>query len=229
MSGSNGYASMVWNRKKKKRATTKGKRPRGKRRRLDNYETPPRNTFQLATVVLLKGPILEPACGSGRMVRALRTAFARKPPHGFKWRVPKMEVVGMDLKDGPQFDFLKRTKKWKGDIVTNPPYGKGMSDAFVYKALELADGRVAMLVELKFLTGDKRAKKLFMKCAPELVIIIPERIYFIAGAKPIPAQFYNHCWIVWPRRSVRERGGYDTKMIWADPKEAFEGLQRLTK
>lgn len=221
MGGSNGYASMVWNRtKKRKVAKTKKGRKRGKRRRLDNYETPPRNTFQVATVVPFKGPILEPACGSGRMVRALKEALRK---HWGRMKTGT-SIVGMDLRDGAQFDFLKRTAKWKGDIVTNPPYGKGLSDAFAYKALELADGRVAVLVELKFLTGDKRATKLFLTCPPELVIIIPERIYFIAGAKPIPAQFYNHCWIVWPDRKTRERGRYVTKMAWANPKEKFVGL-----
>jgi hypothetical protein len=151
------------------------------------------------------------------MVRALKEALRKR------WGRIKAgtSIVGMDLKEGPQFDFLKRTARWKGDIITNPPYGKGMSDAFAYKALELADGRVALLVELKFLTGDKRATRLFLKCKPELVIVIPERIYFFAGAKPIPAQFYNHCWIVWPNRKARARGKYETKMVWANPKAVF--------
>jgi len=203
MGGSNGYASMVWNKKKK------GARPKGKRRKLDNYETPPRNTFQVTEAIKFKGPILEPACGSGRMVHALRASTGLK-------------VTGFDLKNG--HDFLARTAIWPGDIVTNPPYGNGMADAFANHALKLADGRVAVLVELKFLTGDRRAAKLFRRLRPELVIVIPERIYFFAGKKPIPAQFYNHCWIVWPDRKTRRRGNYETKLIWTTPQplEAWE-------
>lgn len=205
--GSNGYASMVWNRTQGKKAARKkgAKAPRAKqkRRRLDNYETPTRDTNQLTRLIAFKGPIKEPACGSGRMVRALQAAF------------PGMKIVGSDLKMGQAHDFIAATKTWPGDIVTNPPYGEGNSDAFTYKALELADGRVAMLVELKFLTGDKRAAKLFRVNKPEMVIIIPYRIYFYAGAKPIPAQFYNHCWIIWPPRKKRG-SGVKTQLVWAD-------------
>lgn len=197
MAGANGYAAMV--------AARAGK-PKGKRRKLDNYETPSPHTFQLTDVVKFKGPIREPACGSGRMVRALRSATGLK-------------VTGSDLRDG--HDFLKATKPWPGDIVTNPPYGNGAADAFVNHALKLADGRVAMLMELKYLTGDKRAKNLFRKCKPDVVIIIPERIYFYAGRDPIPSQFYNHVWIVWPDRKTRARGKYETRTIWAAPQNDF--------
>jgi hypothetical protein len=197
MGGANGYAAMVAARKAK---------PKGKRRRFDNYETPSQHTFQLTDVATFKGPILEPACGSGRMVRALRSATGLK-------------VTGFDFRDGN--DFLARKKPWPGDIVTNPPYGNGAADAFVNHALALADGRVAMLMELKYLTGDKRAAKVFRACPPDLIVIIPERIYFYAGRDPIKAQFYNHVWIVWPDRKARKRGGYQTRTIWASPQTDF--------
>lgn len=199
MGGTNGYASMVYARKQGR--TEDRQRPKGKRRKLDNYETPPEHTRQLCDVIRFHGPILEPACGSGRMVRALRELTGHK-------------VSGFDLKNG--HDFLKRTRRWKGDIVTNPPYGAGMADAFAFHALELAEGRVAMLFELKFLTGTKRARKLFRAVKPEAIIIIPERVYFYAGAKQITAQFYNHCWVIWPGRARRALQ-YDTLTYWAEP------------
>lgn len=191
MAGSNAYANLVRSRKAK---------PKGKRRKLDDYETPSIDTERLCRFVKFRGPILEPAAGSGRMSRALVTWTSKR-------------VTTADIKRGQ--DFLKRSKTWKGDIITNPPYHHGMADAFVQHALKLADGRVAMLLELKYLTGQKRAKSLYNVCKPEAVIVIPNRIYFFAGGKQIKSQFYSHCWIVWPPRALRGPGTR-TETYWAD-------------
>ena len=96
MSGRNGYAALV-----RQRASRKGKR-----RPLDDYETPGNVTRRLTRLVRLNSPILEPACGSGRMVRDLRSQTGLK-------------VVGFDIQHGA--DFFARTEPWEGDIVTNPP------------------------------------------------------------------------------------------------------------
>lgn len=188
----NGYAALVNARKDK---------PKGKRRKLDDYETPSEDTERLCRFVKFRGPILEPAAGSGRMARAL-----------FTWTGKR--VTTQDIKRGQ--DFTTRTKKWHGDIITNPPYRDGLADAFVYKALELADGRVAMLMELKYLTGSKRAQELYTVCKPEAIIVIPGRIYFYEGGtkKQIQSQFYSHCWIVWPPRPLRGPG-VRTETHWA--------------
>lgn len=199
MAGSNGYANMVRNRK-----------PRGKRRKLDDYETPGEVTSALCRAVQFKGPILEPAAGSGRMARALRAETGRR-------------VVTADLKRG--VDFLKRTKHWPGDIVTNPPYGAGRADAFVRHALKLARGKVAMLLELKYPTGEKRVTELFSgHLKPEAMVWIPWRIQFIVNGKPIKSQFYNHCWVVWPEKRLRNVS-HDCKTYWAeDERKIFDGI-----
>lgn len=196
MSARNGYAALV-----KQRAEGKTKR-----RKLDDYETPEDKTAYLVDALKFKGPVLECAAGSGRMARALA-------------QFGKLKVTRADIKTGQ--NFLKRTVKWNGDIITNPPYRDGLADAFVRHALKLADGRVAMLMETKFLHGDKRASALYHDTPPEMILIVPERIYFFEGsgknAKPIPAQFFNHVWLVWPDRKTRQRGGYVTKTVWARP------------
>jgi predicted RNA methylase len=188
MAGTNAYANLVRNRK-----------PKGGRRKLDDYETPSADTERLCRFVKFRGPILEPAAGSGRMARALATWTGKR-------------VTTADLKRGQ--DFLARTKKWAGDIVTNPPYHDGMATAFVQKALELADGRVAMLLELKYLAGAKRAK-FYNANKPEALVVIPNRIYFLVNGKPIKSQFYSHCWIVWPPRALRDKGRM-TSVHWAE-------------
>lgn len=192
----NGYAGLV---------RARAEKPQGKRRKLDDYETPEEVTRALCEAVTFKGPILEPAAGSDRMARVLRAETGQK-------------VTTADIKRGQ--NFLERKAKWPGDIVTNPPYRDGMADAFVRKALELAEGKVAMLMELKFATGDQRCRDLFQNMPPEFEIAIPWRIYFFAGGKPITSQFYNHCWLVWPDRKTRDgfgqgRKAYFTRKIWA--------------
>lgn len=176
----NGYASMV--------RTAKAK---SKRRRMDDYETPENVTHALTQYISFTGPIMEPACGSGRMMRELTKRTGRT-------------VYGFDLKKG--HDFTKSIGKWRGDIVTNPPYRDNLPEIFARKALDRASGRVALLVEGKWLWGAKRAKGLFSEFIPEAIIVLSSRIYFFQGkGKPIDSQFFSHCWVVWPQRSRRKR------------------------
>lgn len=184
----NGFAALV-----KQRSSGKTKR-----RRLDDYETPPSDTQILLDNAVFAGPILEPACGSGRMTRVLADA-------GFK-------VKGSDIKQGD--DFLERTRIWRGDIITNPPYRDGLAEAFVRHALKLANGKVAMLLQSGFLWGEKRASGLFAETRPAQIIVVPHRIYFFEGKRQITSQFYSHAWLVWPERELRDEGNYDTLIFW---------------
>ena len=195
----NGYASLVHQRAS---GTTK-------RRKLDGYETPPDTTELLCNELTdLTGKVLEPACGSGRMVRALKEFYGKA-----------ISITSSDIKEGK--DFLKRMKTFAGHIITNPPYRDGLADAFVNHALKLADGKVAMLMESGFLWGEKRAGALYNEVKPSHVIVIPNRVYFFAGKKPIPSQFYKHAWLVWPDRATRIKGDYETKTIWPDVRGGF--------
>lgn len=175
-----------------------------KRRVRDDYETPPGQTRALAQVATFDGPILEPACGSGRMMRELKAMYG-------------VRVHGTDIKSG--HNFVERTRPWDGDIITNPPYRDGLADAFTHKALELASGKVAMLLQSDFLWGQRRHDALYSKLKPSHVLVLPGRVYFFEGPNgmPIPAQFFNHAWFVWPDRETRAGGMYDTELHWAQP------------
>lgn len=192
----NGYAALV-------RQRSKGV---VKRRKRDDYETPEKDGATLTQFIGgrldgFRGPILEPACGSGRLVRMLKRETGKK-------------VVGFDIKKG--HDFLERTEPWKGDIVTNPPYRGGLAEKFSRHALKLASGRVAMLVQSGFVWGGRRARGLFREFKPEAIIVIPDRIYFLVEGEPLDSQFFSHCWIVWPDRVKRRRGNYETLVFWAN-------------
>lgn len=154
----------------------------------DEYETQDAVTELLLKHVKFTGPVLEPACGSGRMVRCLERA-------GFV-------VEGRDIRNGQ--DYLDTHETWYGDTITNPPYHKGMADAFVARALATTKGKVAMLLQSGFMFGQDRSRELWASFPPETVIVVPWRICFYIGAsdKTIPSQAYNHCWFVWDNQRL---------------------------
>jgi hypothetical protein len=166
---------------------------------MDVLETPRAVTAGLLQLVDVRD-VLEPAAGSGRMARALRAGGVR--------------VETADIRRGK--DFLARTRRHAGDVVTNPPYSNGRAEAFARKALELADGRVCMLLDLGFLCSDRRSPPvgLFGEHRPFLIAVVPYRIYFYTEAgEPIPGQANNHAWVCWPERGSRANN-YSTTLAW---------------
>ena len=164
-------------------------RTKGTRDPLDVYETPGYVTRSLLTHCRFRGPVLEPAAGSGRISAELRVAG--------------LEVEERDIRTTGD-DFLEAQETWHGDVITNPPYAKGLAKAFVERALRVADGRVAMLLRSGFLWSDDR-RELFRSCPPELALVMPDRILFIKrDGDPISGQAHSHMWLVWPERELRE-------------------------
>jgi hypothetical protein len=116
-------------------------------RGLDLYETPEAAVHALLRGWAFIGPIWEPACGPGAIVRVLR-AF-------------DYDVVATDIEDygcpGARggIDFLMQAQAPAGvkNIITNPPYR--LANKFVRHALELVP-RVAMLLPLRFLESSGR-------------------------------------------------------------------------
>ncbi|RTL70314.1 MAG: hypothetical protein EKK41_12785 [Hyphomicrobiales bacterium] len=130
-----------------------GSLTRGVPRRLPNefYPTPPEATRALLSVETFEGSIWEPACGEGAIAQELRVAG-----HA---------VVATDLiaygYGQPGIDFLKETRPRARNIVTNPPYGDGLADAFLTKSLAFARetrGTVAMLLNLASLAHRTRTR-----------------------------------------------------------------------
>ena len=155
------------------------------------YPTPPEATRALLSVESFEGPIWEPACGDGRIARVLEAAG-----HA---------VVATDLNHfgygQPGIDFLAEPTARARHIVTNPPYGQGLADAFIGHALRLTattGGKVAMLLNLASLAHESRTA--FWRDQP------PARLYAIDGVvcwpdpvRPPPRHFLQHryCWAVW--------------------------------
>ena len=163
-------------------------------RRLPNefYPTPPEATRALLSVETFEGSIWEPACGEGDIARELSAAGHT--------------VVSTDLVDYgfgiPRVDFLKEIRPRARHIVTNPPYGSGLADAFITRSLDFVRetrGTVAMLLNLASLAHRTRTRwwrehppaRLY---AIDDIVCWPEHRY-----GPAPSHFSKHryFWAVW--------------------------------
>lgn len=158
------------------------------------YPTPPEAIRALLSVETFDGSIWEPACGDGAISRVFADAghhviSTDRYPYGF---------------GESGVDFLREPKPRAKHIVTNPPYGRGLADAFVTKALSFTretGGKVAMLLNLASLCHPARTA-LWRKTRParlyaiDGVVCWPERQY-----GPAPAIFTRHryCWAIWSR------------------------------
>ncbi len=155
------------------------------------YPTPPEATRALLSVEDFDGPIWEPACGEGHIAHVLEAAG--------------LDVVATDLNDRGfgtvGVDFLMQSAMRAKHIVTNPPYGSGLADAFIDKSLAFtADtgGKVAMLLNLNSLCHHTRTS--WWRAHP------PARIYAIDSvvcwsepdrAPPRHFAANRYYWAVW--------------------------------
>lgn len=131
----------------------------------DYYATEPKAVRLLAEIENLYHYIWEPACGEGHLSEELKRL-------GYF-------VYSTDLVDrgyGNDFsDFLTYDGTWQGDIITNPPYKKGLE--FIQKALDIVDeGRkVIMFMKVQFLEGQKRGK-FFKENPPKIIHVSSSRL-----------------------------------------------------
>lgn len=163
-------------------------------RRLPNefYPTPPEATRALLSVETFDGDIWEPACGDGRIAKVLAD-------HGHAVIATDLHAYGHGRAG---VDFLRQHEPMAKHIVTNPPYGWGLADRFVRRALSLTrhtGGKVAMLLNMASLCHPIRT--------PEWQQTPPARLYAIDDIVcwpedrygPAPERFKRHryVWAVW--------------------------------
>lgn len=94
-------------------------------------------------------------------------------------------------------DFLKQTKIFDGDIVTNPPYR--YASEFIYKALSLVnDGnKVCMFLKVQYLEGKSR-RKLYELFPPSRVWVSSSRIQ--CGRNGVfKDSMVAYAWFVWEK------------------------------
>jgi hypothetical protein len=162
------------------------------RARYEFYPTPPEATRALLSVEQFDGPIWEPACGRGAISMVLEAAGHQ---------VVSTDLIQRDYGTG-EIDFLRETEPRAKHIVTNPPYGRGLGDAFVKHALDLTretGGTVAMLLNLASLCHPNR-HDLWVNNPPSAIHALDELVCWPEGdptlARSSTAQ-HRYCWIVW--------------------------------
>ncbi|MDI4665387.1 hypothetical protein K9U40_13765 [Xanthobacter autotrophicus] len=181
-------------------------RPRFPERRapFEFYPTPPAAIRALLSVEAFAGDIWEPACGDGAISCELVRA-------GY-------DVIATDITDWgyghPGYDFLQLDKPFARNIVTNPPYGFGLADRFVSKALAFTartGGRVAMLLNIASLCHPKRHES-FVRQPPAVIYALDECVCFPLGD---PARATAHtlkhryAWVIWDHAHAG-----DTALRW---------------
>lgn len=156
------------------------------------YPTPPEATHALIAAERFDGSIWEPACGQGHIAKVL-TAHNH-------------EVVATDLVDygfgQPGRDFLVEREPLARNIITNPPYGRGLADAFCLHALNLTaktGGKVAMLVAVQSLCHPTRTP-FFENHPPAIIYAVDDCTCYPYGdpkkaTRSLIQQRY--CWLVW--------------------------------
>ena len=147
-------------------------------------------TEGLLARVKFSNPVWEPAAGDGAMADVLvKRGYA---------------VLASDLRDrgNPSVqsgvDFLTVPKVTVGSVVTNPPFS--LAEEFISKALACAEQRVAMLLRLAFLEGQRR-RTLWESTPLEQVLVFSKRVSFRRGldVNEIGNGKIAFAWFVWTR------------------------------
>lgn len=150
----------------------------------DLYETPSWVTKALLPYIPTRAnDIWEPACGSGKMLDALKAA-----------QQVGGQLVGTDIANG--IDFLDTRFYHFDAVITNPPFK--LSRQFIEHALEtvrLQEGFVAMLLPSDY-DHAKTRQHLFSGC-PQFSkrLVLTKRIVWFE--RPGAAPSSNHSWWMW--------------------------------
>ncbi len=162
----------------------------------DFYKTPPHCTRALLGVEAFPGAIWEPACGDGAISEVLKQAGH--------------DVVSSDLIDRGYghagHDFLAERELAARFIVTNPPYK--FADEFVLHALALGAEKVAMLLRLAWLEGERRRRKVFANHPPQRVWVFSGRPTLWNGSDPNARSSggaISYAWFVWDANVVDKK------------------------
>lgn len=156
------------------------------------YPTPPKAVRALLSVETFDGTIWEPACGDGAIAKVLAASGH--------------EVVSTDRYSygfgHSGIDFLAEREPRARHIVTNPPYGRGLADAFLLSALKLTSqtgGKVAFLLNIASLCHPRRTA-LWQQYPPARIYAVDDIVCWPTHRYgPAPELFKRHryCWVVW--------------------------------
>ena len=176
--------------------------------------------------------VLDPGAGDGRWGLEMKKLFSTPTRQQASEPYESVDLTGIELRPaaetGPHpegyanwhtMDFaqFRTLHNLPFDVVIgNPPFGrprKNIIEEFIWHGRDLLspDGVMMYLHRIEFLTGQKRAKKLWSEYRPRAVLLSPVRPSF-TGNKKTDAQDY--CFSVWGKEGVAEG---ETRVFWLDP------------
>lgn len=146
------------------------------------YVEPSWTATRLLSMYMFHGPIHDPCCGLGTIPEAALSLG--------------VEVTGADIRTENVWEFAAH-QEWQNDetvydnIVTNPPFTpcNAIPFPFVEWALSHSRYQCALLLPLKWLTGDKRSRWLEKKPLKYVYVMaprpsMPPGAVILAGEKP---------------------------------------------
>jgi hypothetical protein len=157
----------------------------------DFYATEPKAGELLLQIVSLNKNIWECACGTGQLSEVFK-----KAGHN----VYSTDLIDRGYQD-EIIDFLKTSKEFDGDIVTNPPYK--YCNEFIEKALSLIPlgNKVVMFMGINFVEGKKR-KEFLEKYPIKEVWVSSSRLNCAKNAEFLKYNFNSarcYAWYVWEK------------------------------
>ena len=157
----------------------------------DYYATDPRAMQDLLKYETFNNDIWEPACGEGNLSEVLKL-------NGYN--VYSTDLINRGYPD-ETFDFLKSDIKFKGDIITNPPFK--YTNEFILKSLESVEmgAKVAMFLKINYLAGKKRYEEIYSKYPPYRVYVFSGRYACSKNNKPEGYKngAMDYVWIIWQK------------------------------
>jgi hypothetical protein len=186
-----------------------------KRDSLDWYVEESRASAALFEVESFVGPIWDPCCGRGNILHSyLRTKGACCIGTDIVRRCDDDIPFFGELDFLGEFDHAAMIPAFHSNIVMNPPFfrAKG-AEAFIRKALKLANGKVCAFVDMRFLSGAERANGLFADHPPHRIWIVTPRVscppgeYLSAGNKA-GGGTADYCWLVFDLTSPAPSSPY---------------------
>lgn len=154
----------------------------------DYYVEPAECVHRLFDTVQFDGVIHDPCAGSGTIPKVAAA-------HGYD--VTCSDLVDRGFCPGG-VDFLT-DETMRDNIVSNPPYR--LAEAMFAHACRHVRGKVAFIVRLPFLAGQKRKANLFAHYRPSLVVILSKRPSMPPGGTDVPAKggTSDYGWLVFSR------------------------------
>ena len=157
----------------------------------DFYATDPIALELLCDLEVFSPTVWECACGQGHLSEVLKNRG---------YNVISSDLIERGYGHGG-VDFLKTTKQFDGDIITNPPYK--YAKEFIEHALEIiGEGhKVVMFLKVQFLEGKAR-RKMFEKYPPKRIYVSSGRLRCAMNGdfeKYAKSNAVSYAWFIWEK------------------------------